>query len=86
MIINAADKVQYVAVIGLSLKLPNVCLYFCVTEIIDRTEALQAVSAFWEVGFSGAFSGWSVDFLFSSFFGDGLPLRNGPQSRRNAVW
>lgn len=47
MMINAADKVQYVAVIGLSLKLPNVCLYFCATDMISRTEALQAVSAFW---------------------------------------
>jgi hypothetical protein len=46
MMTNAADKVQYVAVTGLSLKLPNVCRYFWATEIIDRIEAQQAVSAF----------------------------------------
>jgi hypothetical protein len=86
MMISAADNVQYVAVTGLSLKLPNVCLYFCAMEIIDRTDAEQAVNAFWDVGFSGEFSCCSgEDLAFSSVFGGELPLRKGPHSRMNAV-
>lgn len=52
MRIRATDKVQCVAVTGLSLKLPNVCRYFCAMEIIERTEAQQASSAFLDVVFS----------------------------------
>jgi hypothetical protein len=55
-------------------------------EIIDRTDAEQAVNAFWDVGFSGVFSCCSgEDLVFSSFFGGELPLRKGPHSRMNAV-
>jgi hypothetical protein len=49
MMIRATDKVQCVAVTGLSLKLPNVWRYFCAMEIIDRTEAQQASNAFFDV-------------------------------------
>lgn len=86
MMISAADNVQYVAVTGLSLKLPNVCLYFCAMAIIDRIDAQQAVNAFWEVRFSGVFSCCSGDFFWSSLFEGGLPLRKGPQSKSNVVW
>lgn len=84
--ISAADNVQYVAVTGLSLKLPNVCLYFCAMEIIDLIDAEQALYAFWDVGFSGVFSCCSGEDLFRSCFLCGwLPLRKGPQRRMNAV-
>lgn len=43
--ISAADRVQYVAVIGLILKLPNVCLYFWIMRHIERIEELQFASA-----------------------------------------
>lgn len=42
---RAAERVQYVAVMGLILKLPNVCLYFWIMRHIERIEELQFASA-----------------------------------------
>jgi hypothetical protein len=57
IIIKAADKVQYVAVMGLILKLPNVWRYFWIIRHIARIEELQLARALvvreWSgVGFS----------------------------------
>jgi hypothetical protein len=46
MSISAVDNVQCVAVMGLSLKLPNVCRYLCAMQHITRIELLQLERAF----------------------------------------
>lgn len=89
MMINAADNVQCVAVMGLSLKLPKVCLYFCTRMHMDRTEALQLEMASCVREWSGVvFSPFVCDwFLWVLFASEGAcVVINGPQRRMYAVW
>jgi hypothetical protein len=46
MMIDAAESMQCVAVIGLSLKLPNACLYFWAMTHIPRAESAHIAMAF----------------------------------------
>lgn len=93
IIINAADKVQYVAVMGLILKLPNVWRYFWMMRHIARIEELQLARAFvvreWSgVGFSSWDSSWLVLVVFSVLtfaLEEGLFMK-GPQRRMKIVW
>lgn len=90
MMIDAADSMQCVAVIGLSLKLPNLCLYFWATTHIPRVElahiamtsCLQARSDSLSLLFccdcrsAGLLASWLA----------GLLLRKGTQSKMYTVW
>lgn len=86
--INAADNVQCVAVMGLSLKLPNVCLYFCAVMHMDLTDALQLERAFCVLACSGEVSSpfdCRCLLVLPSFAEWEWVVRNGPQSKMYAV-
>lgn len=87
--ISAADRVQYVAVIGLILKLPNVCLYFWMMRHIERMEELQLAIAFsdreWSCCFSSCGECWFVVGFSDLVVAKGL-LKNGPQRSMMVVW
>lgn len=56
MMVRPADKMQWVAVMGLSLKLPKVCRYCWAVMHIARTEVPQAARAFSDRSISCDFS------------------------------
>lgn len=95
IMISAADRVQYVAVMGLNLKLPNVWRYFWIMRHMERIEELQLARAFvvreWSgVCFSSWLSGWVVLVGFSALAfvleGEEGLFMKGPQRRMKIVW